>query len=65
MTAGERDDEQADGPFCEVNFGTAKDKMSEAVVKSANSGNGEDENAVLHVQRQHLLEQPLKAVFHI
>ena len=31
--------------------------MSEAVFGKASSGNGEDEHAVLHVQRQHLLER--------
>ena len=39
---GERDEERADDPFARVNFGAAKDEMSEAVVGKASSGNGED-----------------------
>ena len=50
--AGEWDKERADNPFARVNFGAAKDEMSEAVFGKASSGNSEDENIVLHVQRQ-------------
>ena len=39
---GERDEERVDDPFARVNFGAAKDEMSEAVFGKASSGNGED-----------------------